>query len=70
MAQVQGEATIIQANCSAIHEYGNKKRKTYRPMKRETQIEKSETTRLNHQYAKRSKIHGSSGCATKPDINM
>ena len=30
----------------------------------------SENTRLNHQHAERSKIHGSSGCATKPDINM
>ena len=55
MAQVQDEATI--SNCRAIHEYRNKKRNTYRPMERETQIEKSETTRLNHQHAERSEVH-------------
>ena len=57
MVQAQDEATIIQAIVVQYMNMENKKRNTYRPMKRETQIEKSETTRLNHQSAEISEIH-------------
>ena len=57
MAQVQDEATIIQA---IVVQYMNMEIRSeilIDPTKRETQIEKSETTRLNHQNAEISEIH-------------
>ena len=68
MAQVQGEATIIQA---IVGQYMNmEKEAKYLSTDETGNSNRGETTRLNRQYAKRSEIHGSSGCATKPDINM